>query len=339
MAAFATDYILPKPGPGPPVLKGPGPGDVAPHAVALGEGIVPQSWSILMTSDTGDYRLEGTVTGFDGSGNSTRPFGSRSGQIAIDPALWRHNSDLLPDGKVVHGNRAGDKFVFNVVRTAVAERSLLLRCKARVFCPTGPESPRRLAHGGNRRLRGRRGDRRRVSHRPTPNPSVSTPGTDAACLPDRVLMVLRKGKRHSEKRPFREKAGQHENHRTVHGCGPHGVGRPAGENSGPGGPGPARGTTRAAKRAGQRRLRERPQRLEPALDPSNGGRLGKPGSDDQPRRWGLGPHRATGRRRMEPTGRASRRRQGRRGLQVFRLDVHRGQGPGRDLGHFARRGR
>ncbi len=121
VAAFATDYILPQPGPGPPVLQGPGPGDVAPHAVALGGGIVPQSWSILMTSDTGDYRLEGTVTGFDGSGNSTRPFVSRSGQIAIDPALWRHNRDVLPGGKVVHGNRAGDKFSFNVVRTAVAD--------------------------------------------------------------------------------------------------------------------------------------------------------------------------------------------------------------------------
>src|SRR5271157_419517 len=121
VAAFATDYILAQPGPGPPMLKGPGPGVVAPHAVALGEGIVPQSWSIIMTSDAGDYRLEGTVTGFDGSGNSTRPFASRSGQITIDPALWRHNRDVLPGGKVVHGNRAGDKFGFSVMRTAVAD--------------------------------------------------------------------------------------------------------------------------------------------------------------------------------------------------------------------------
>ena len=76
---------------------------------------------------------------------------------------------------------------------------------------------------------------------------MSTPGTDAACLPDRVLTVLREGKRHSEKRPFREKAGQHENHRTGHGCRPHGVGRAAGENPGPGGPDPARGTTPARR--------------------------------------------------------------------------------------------
>ncbi len=119
--AFATDYILPHPVPGPLVLKGPGPGDVSPHAVALGSGIVPQSWTILMTSDSGDYRLEGTVTGFDGTGNSTRPFQSRSGQINIDPALWRHNRYILPGGKVVYGNRAGDRFDFNIVRTVVPE--------------------------------------------------------------------------------------------------------------------------------------------------------------------------------------------------------------------------
>ena len=111
----------PHPVPGPLVLKGPGPGDVAPHAVALGTGIIPQSWTIVMTSDAGDYRLEGTVTGLDGTGNSTRPFLSRSGQIAIDPALWRHNRDPLPGGKFVYGNRAGDTFGFHVERTAVSE--------------------------------------------------------------------------------------------------------------------------------------------------------------------------------------------------------------------------
>ncbi len=47
------------------VIQGPGTSDVAPHAVTLGENIVPQSWTITMTSDTGDYRLEGTVTGFN----------------------------------------------------------------------------------------------------------------------------------------------------------------------------------------------------------------------------------------------------------------------------------
>ncbi len=133
--AFATDYIVPHPVPGPLVLKGPGPGDVAPHSVALGTGIIPQSWTIVMTSDAGDYRLEGTVTGLDGTGNSTRPFLSRSGQIAIDPALWRHNRDPLPGGKFVYGNRAGDTFGFHVERTAVSELRFHADSRRELFVP------------------------------------------------------------------------------------------------------------------------------------------------------------------------------------------------------------
>jgi hypothetical protein len=33
----------------------------SPHAVELGSNIVPQTWTITMTSNTGDYRLEGSV--------------------------------------------------------------------------------------------------------------------------------------------------------------------------------------------------------------------------------------------------------------------------------------
>lgn len=33
------------------MLKGPGPGDVAPHAVELGENVVPQRWTITMLDD------------------------------------------------------------------------------------------------------------------------------------------------------------------------------------------------------------------------------------------------------------------------------------------------
>ena len=91
--------------------------------MVLGKEIVPQSWSIVMTSDTGDFRLDGSVTGFDGVGNCTRPFQSRSGQITIDPALWRHNREVAPGGKVVFGNRAGDRFGFHVVRTVASEVS------------------------------------------------------------------------------------------------------------------------------------------------------------------------------------------------------------------------
>jgi hypothetical protein len=135
VAGFATDYILPRPGPGPSVLQEPGPGDVAPHAVALGKGIVPQSWSIIMTSDSGDYRLVGSVSGFDGSGNSTRLFQSRSGQISIDPALWRHNREEAPGGKVVYGNRAGDRFEFQVVRTVVSAVSFRSEASHEISIP------------------------------------------------------------------------------------------------------------------------------------------------------------------------------------------------------------
>ena len=144
--AFATDYILPQPGPGEPVLKGPGPGDVAPHAVALGKKIVPQSWSIVMTSDTGDFRLDGSVTGFDGVGNCTRPFQSRSGQITIDPALWRHNREVAPGGKVVFGNRAGDRFGFHVVRTVASEVSFRSETRRAVLDPARMEPCERPAH-------------------------------------------------------------------------------------------------------------------------------------------------------------------------------------------------
>jgi hypothetical protein len=119
--AFAMNYILPRPKPGPPVLEGPGPGDVAPHAVSLSKEAVPQTWTIVMTSDTGDYRLTGSVTGPDGEGNSTRPFRSRSGQITISPALWRHNKIERPEGKTVYGVRSGDQFTFDVERTATPE--------------------------------------------------------------------------------------------------------------------------------------------------------------------------------------------------------------------------
>lgn len=101
-------------------IPGPGPGDVGPHAVTLGKNIEPQTWTITLTSETGDYRLEGTKTGADGEGNSTKPFTSRSGQIVIDPLLWRYNRDG-EEGAYRYGNRAGDKYTFEVNRCAVGE--------------------------------------------------------------------------------------------------------------------------------------------------------------------------------------------------------------------------
>jgi len=116
--AFYTTFIQPKPTVWPRALKGPGPGDVAPHAVELRAGVVPQTWTITMTSDTGDYRLEGSVTGPDGEGNVAQPFVSRSGQIAIDPKLWRHARTERKDSPVAYGNGTGDTFTFEVYRCA-----------------------------------------------------------------------------------------------------------------------------------------------------------------------------------------------------------------------------
>ncbi len=97
-----------------------GPSDVALHAVELRTGVVPQTWTITMTSDTGDYRLDGSVTGPDGEGNVAQGFVSRSGQIAIDPKLWRHARTERKDSPVVYGNGTGDAFTFDVYRSSAA---------------------------------------------------------------------------------------------------------------------------------------------------------------------------------------------------------------------------
>lgn len=93
--------------------KGAVPRDQAPHAVTLGQNVVPQSWTLVMTSDTGDYQLSGSVTGPDGQGNAFKPFTSISGQISIEPDLWRR----------AERNRTGDRFTWEVKRAGVAEVS------------------------------------------------------------------------------------------------------------------------------------------------------------------------------------------------------------------------
>jgi len=104
---FTVTYVKPNPknAPAPPNP----PRDRAPHLVELGDHVVPQSWTIAMTSDKGDYKLVGSVTGPDGAGNAFKPFASTSGQIRIDPAYWRGAKT----------NRTGDTFTFDVVRSAV----------------------------------------------------------------------------------------------------------------------------------------------------------------------------------------------------------------------------
>lgn len=88
--------------------KGASPRDQSPHGITLGRQIVPQSWTLVMTSDSGDYELTGSTTGADGRGNAFMPFTSSSGQILVEPALWRR----------AERNRAGDRFTF-AVKSAV----------------------------------------------------------------------------------------------------------------------------------------------------------------------------------------------------------------------------
>ena len=64
-----------------------------------------------MTSDRGDYELTGSVTGADGTGNAFEDFTSTSGQIVIDPLLWRR----------AERNRSGDRFTFDVRRAVLDE--------------------------------------------------------------------------------------------------------------------------------------------------------------------------------------------------------------------------
>ena len=111
--AFLADYIQPgknnsrlKFGRSPTV-----PRDAAPHGVTLGNNIDPQEWTITMTSDEGDYQLIGSVTGPDGRGNAKELFTSDSGQIVIEPDLWRRSER----------NRKGDTFTFFVSRTTMDE--------------------------------------------------------------------------------------------------------------------------------------------------------------------------------------------------------------------------
>jgi hypothetical protein len=86
------------------------PRDSSPHGITLGQGVVPQSWTIVMTSDQGDYEVSGSLSGADGQGNAFQPFTSRSGQILIEPEMWRR----------AERNRRGDRFAFEVKRAVVS---------------------------------------------------------------------------------------------------------------------------------------------------------------------------------------------------------------------------
>jgi len=100
------------------ILRNTGRNFRSPHEVELGKNLVPQKWTITMTSNVGDYRVAGSVTGADGEGNLARPFVSNSGQISIDPKFWREGRHAKP-GPDQYGNVTGEAFSFDVMRGAL----------------------------------------------------------------------------------------------------------------------------------------------------------------------------------------------------------------------------
>lgn len=107
--AFAATYV--RPGNKNHTSGGAMAGDSAPHAITLGKDIVPQSWTIRMLDDQGAFQLTGSQTGPDGQGNNRQAFVSDSGQINVDPDLWRNPKS----------NRKDDKFTFRVYRTTTGD--------------------------------------------------------------------------------------------------------------------------------------------------------------------------------------------------------------------------
>lgn len=86
-----------------------GGGDTGPHGVWLGKIMIPQKWTIRMIDNEGHYELSGAVSGKEGVGHNTRMFTGQSGQIVVDPAVWRHPQ----------ANVKGDNWTFHVTRCAV----------------------------------------------------------------------------------------------------------------------------------------------------------------------------------------------------------------------------
>ena len=119
--------------------------DRCPHIVSLGDSIVPQQWTISMVNDKGDYELVGSVTGLDGKGNGLKPFTSQSGQIIIDPAMWR----------LVMTNRTGDRFTFEVKRSTQGQIDFKgpaekFRTRLVENLPNGPHTLRLESQGAGR---------------------------------------------------------------------------------------------------------------------------------------------------------------------------------------------
>jgi len=122
-----------------------------PHGVILGQNIVPQDWTITMADGQGHYRVVGSVTGPDGTGNVFRRFTSDSGQIIVDPELWRGNQRRK--GKTTIGSRKGHTYSFSVYRCA--RDTVSFRGPAKPFhvplvqsLPNGKHTIELIAQGG-----------------------------------------------------------------------------------------------------------------------------------------------------------------------------------------------
>lgn len=115
--AFVTTVIVPGPKNHKPERGSAA--DRSPHLALLGNlnTVVPQTWTLRMTSDAGDYELIGSVTGPDGGGNNENDVTSTSGQITVPTALWRRR--INPDG--THANKTGDIFTWQVRRSTMSE--------------------------------------------------------------------------------------------------------------------------------------------------------------------------------------------------------------------------
>jgi hypothetical protein len=139
--AFYAGYIQPDPKNAP--LPPNPPRDRCPHAVTLGKNLVPQPWTLTMTSDSGDYELVGSLTGKDGLGNGLQPFTSASGQIIVEPEFWRD----------ARHNRRGDRFTWEVLRATAAGVDFQAPTKEKFrlrladYLPHGPHELKLVARG------------------------------------------------------------------------------------------------------------------------------------------------------------------------------------------------
>jgi hypothetical protein len=113
-----------------------------PHEIELGEKPVPQKWTVTMTSNVGDYRVEGSAAGAEGTGNLTQLFVSKSGQIRISPRFWREGRRPKP-GPDQYGNVTGETLTFDVKRGASGELSF----KADQATPMADPLVRNLPNG------------------------------------------------------------------------------------------------------------------------------------------------------------------------------------------------